>query len=97
MVFHNPHTPYYPFLYVVNNEGERVPNTFNNPATYKLAQLNHYYTKSLEEFLSRYKRGRADIIDNRTIDDFIKTYFGINSKTKDKENLAESFKKSLEK
>lgn len=96
IVFRDPHTPYYPFLYVVNNEGERIPNTFNIRATYKLAQINHYYTKSLEEFLSRYKRGRADIIDDRNIDDFIQTFFMINQKTKFKEIFAESFKKKLE-
>lgn len=95
--FHNPHTIAPVELYVVNNEGERVINTYEQEMSYGLAQLNHYYTKSLEEWLWRYKRGRADIIDPRTFDDFVKNYFDINERTIEKEKFVEEFRKSLEK
>lgn len=95
--FHNPHTIAPVELYVVNNEGERVFNTYQQEMSYGLAQLNHYYTKSLEEWLWRYKRGRADIIDPRTFDDFVKNYFDINERTIEKEKFVEEFRKSLEK
>lgn len=97
VIFHNPHTVSRITLYVVNNEGERVINTYEQEMSYGLAQLNHYYTKSLEEWLWRYKRGRADIIDPRTFDDFVKNYFDINERTIEKEKFVEEFRKSLEK
>ena len=95
VTFMNPHTVSYMRLYVVNNEGERVPNTYQQEMSYGLAQLNHYFTKSLEEWLWRYKRGRADTIDKRTFDNFVEEYFSINERTIDKEKFIEDFRKSL--
>ena len=95
--FRNPHTVSCMDLYFVNGEGERIINSFQQIPSYKLAQLNHYYTKSLEEFLWRYERGRADIIDRRTIEDFARDYFALNEKTIDKEKFVEDFKKKFEK
>ncbi len=40
--------------------------SFNSPVDYSIAQLNHYFTKSDEEFYAKCQRGRADSLDKRS-------------------------------
>ncbi len=45
----------------VNESGEPVKRYFNYPITDKKIILNHYVTKSWEEYQLKHKRGRADV------------------------------------
>ena len=58
-----------------------------NPPQYKYATLNHYYTKTIEEFCRKIKKG--DVFSNRTlgirlIKYFYNKFFKYNKKTKSK-------------
>lgn len=44
---------------------------YNEPVDWTIAKLNHYFTKSNEEFLSKIDRGRADMLQKRQYDDHI--------------------------
>jgi len=57
---------------------------------YEYAALNHYYTKSTEEFIKRKSIGRLDIITQthkRAFTEFIKAYWQHCEKTPEKENM----------
>ena len=41
--------------------GERVVGPFNSHANYELLRINHYTTKSREEYLQKISRGRPDV------------------------------------
>ena len=43
-----------------------MKGAFNNPVTVEKIALNHYYSKSREEFHSKQKRGRADTASEYT-------------------------------
>jgi hypothetical protein len=69
----------------------------NKPVTFKYAYLKHYYTKSVEEYWHKTKRGEAfytNIVYNeKRKRKKMKRYFTYNIKTKEKVNL---FKKIFE-
>lgn len=44
---------------------------FNEPVDWTIAQINHYFTKSDEEFLIKCNRGRADMLVKRNYNDYI--------------------------
>jgi len=44
---------------------------FNSPVDWSVAQLNHYFTKSDEEFLLKCNRGRADIETKRIYSEYL--------------------------
>ncbi|MBE8951786.1 MAG: hypothetical protein SR1Q7_01415 [Quinella sp. 1Q7] len=49
--------------YLYNNEnGKPVQVYNNNPVTADKIALNHYYTKSREEFMLKQNRGRSDVV-----------------------------------
>lgn len=51
---HNPDGPWY-------NLNKKIRfGSFNKPVDWSVAQINHYFTKSDEEFMLKCKRGRAD-------------------------------------
>ena len=57
----SPHTPiYFAGLYSVNENGKSVRGPFNSPVTTEKIAINHYYTKSREEFFARKSQPRAD-------------------------------------
>lgn len=64
----NPH-------YMILKEGARyvdvkhnpVTSAFNEPYTLDVAQINHYFTKSAEEFIKKAQRGRADTGEQRNV------------------------------
>lgn len=61
----NPHyADYFEGAYSVNENGGVVTGPFNEPATAEKIVINHYQTKSREEYLIKRNRGRADILDN---------------------------------
>lgn len=55
------HANYFEGLHAVNENGKIVPTYLNNPVTVDKIAVNHYYTKSKEEFFQKIQRGRSDI------------------------------------
>ena len=67
----NPHFAiYFPPFHAVNENGAMVKEFLNDPVTVDKIAVNHYFTKSFEEYLAKIKRGRSDIIAKRPQDDF---------------------------
>ncbi len=59
--FQSPHYPqYFTRNYAVNERGERVPAWRNLPVLAEKICINHYYTKSREEFVGKMNRGHPD-------------------------------------
>jgi len=59
--FWNPHfAMYFQPYFAVNEHGGEVQDAFNKPTTADKIVVNHYYTKSREEFEIKYRRGTAD-------------------------------------
>ena len=59
---------------------------------YSVASLNHYYSKSTEEFIKRKSIGRLDIPSRSFYDaliDFINAYYNINERTTEKDKMFE--------
>ena len=45
-----------------------IHNAFNENYTIDIAQINHYFTKSAEEFIAKARRGRADTGEQRNVE-----------------------------
>ena len=54
--------------FTLNKEKRTGP--YNDNVDWSVAQLNHYFTKSDEEFVAKCNRGRADLNEKRQITDF---------------------------
>ena len=65
-------------------------SSFNIPYDYKYAELKHYRTKTIEEYLIKIKKGKADGKIN--IKEMINMFYLTNDKTKEK---FEIFKKEF--
>jgi len=67
----NPHEfPYINEMFCVNENRERIL-TATHPHSTNLIQINHYMTRSLEEYQNKVSRGRADTTTiMRKMDDF---------------------------
>ncbi len=59
-VEHSHFQTYFEGFYSVNENGKAPTRAFNNPVTVEKIALNHYFTKSREEFLLKRERGRPD-------------------------------------
>lgn len=95
--FKNPHTIFGNYI-TKNGNGEPIINEWFTNYVYDLAQLNHYHTKTIEEYLSiRYNRGCADTYRNKTVDILVKDFYSLNSESEDKNKFIKSFKKKYEK
>ena len=58
-----------------------------NPPIYKYAILNHYFTKTIKEYISKIKRGNCFFhwkIDKEVLDYYFIRFFRYNKKTKEK-------------
>ena len=55
------HANYFEGLRAVNENGQIVPAFRNSPVTAEKIAVNHYYTKSREEFINKIRRGRSDV------------------------------------
>lgn len=64
MMVHNPN------VVIVDPNKNKITGPFNHKGDDKIAQLNHYFTKSKEEFELKINRGRADSPVNRTFNEF---------------------------
>ena len=84
----NPHTSENEFI-SCSSSGNLIKynSPFNEPPDYKFAVLRHYHTKTIEEFCSKIKRGRATRkvdYNEKEILERLKMFFSINKKTKEK-------------
>ncbi|MBQ7630217.1 MAG: glycosyltransferase family 92 protein [Selenomonadaceae bacterium] len=69
--FQNPHFAFYfPGCYSVNEEKTAFLGPFNDSKTADKIRINHYYTKSREEYEKKVQRGRSDINLKRNMDSF---------------------------
>ena len=78
----NPHTTIHNYK-SCSSSGKVVPynSPFNSPPDYKNAILRHYKTKTIDEYLVKLKRGRADKPLNFTDEDAIEKiniFFSVN-------------------
>jgi len=66
-------TPHYAVLEGLTYDTNRniITNSFNPNGDTSIACIHHYYTKSEEEFEKKINRGRADIIQKRSMDELI--------------------------
>ncbi len=61
----NPHCAIYlENFFAVNENGDRVPGYSNEPVTAEKIVMNHYNTKSREEYRKKIERGMADKVHN---------------------------------
>ena len=57
--------------FAINSNGDFVPHSFDNSIPDDKIIINHYYTKSEEEYTVKVNRGRADATDiNHRLEDF---------------------------
>ncbi len=67
----NPHSAvYFNNFHSVNEHGKPFAGPFNEEKTADKISINHYYTKSREEYAKKVQRGRSDIIIPRTMEEF---------------------------
>lgn len=53
-----------------NTNKELFFGSFNRNTLDDIAQINHYFCKTIEEFIEKINRGRSDTFQKRTIDEF---------------------------
>ncbi len=69
--FYNPHFAVrFVDFRAVNENGNAVKAVFNLPITADKIAVNHYYTKSREEFLAKFNRGRSDVFAGYSLEWF---------------------------
>ena len=57
-------------MYNIDENGNKVSNSKNSKCTSSKLRINHYFTKSMEEYMEKMNKGKADSMDPRTLDDF---------------------------
>lgn len=68
----DPHGAFYlPGYYAVNEKKQEVDGPFSQSVNTDRVQINHYFTKSEEEFIQKKARGRATKNSQRTMQDFV--------------------------
>ena len=69
--FKNVYCPeYIDDLYNIDENGKKVSGTRNSKCPCSRLRINHYFTKSMEEYVQKMNKGKADSLDKRTLDDF---------------------------
>ena len=85
-----PHCPTNPeWLRVVNAKGEQVAQYPTMPPLYEVAWVNHYHTKTAEEFLEKMRRGfpNGDQYTKDYLAKAVDYFFSINERTPEKEEI----------
>lgn len=68
----NPHSPYYlPNYYAIDANGDQLTAPITDEVNNDIIRINHYFTKSKEEFMQKKARGRATTTAQRTMQDFV--------------------------
>ncbi|MCH5311274.1 MAG: glycosyltransferase family 2 protein [Prevotella sp.] len=73
LMWDHPHYPVYRIgYYGIDTSGRRNDSFWNEIEKYTLLQVNHYFTKSREQWIKRRAQGKADLgaDDTRTLDEF---------------------------
>ena len=87
---HNPHSFTYSKGNCVNVNREIVEKTFTTPI-YKKIWLDHYFTRSLEEWNEKVARGRSDINSTRTLSEFYDIDYNCSDRKPNKIHLVMPF------
>jgi len=66
---------HHPNYEIVDTNFEKFYGAFNNKCLDNVAQINHYFCKTKEEFLEKINRGRADTNKFRKLEEFDKHNF----------------------
>jgi hypothetical protein len=70
--YNNPHYPIYKYgAFSINENGSIVIGKYDNDKSCKQIRINHYFTKSEEEFRAKVTRGTADKYLERSFDNFV--------------------------
>jgi hypothetical protein len=70
--YNNPHYPIYKYgAFSINENGRIVIGKFDNHKSCKQIRINHYFTKSEEEFRAKVARASADTTLPRSFDEFV--------------------------
>lgn len=86
-----PHMPAQPSLLMVNVRGESVKQYPTMQPVYEVAWINHYHTKTAEEFVEKVRRGfpNGDKYSEDYRKNAIDYFFAINQRTPEKEEILE--------
>ena len=57
-------------MYNIDENGNKVLGEKNSKCPSSKLRINHYFTKSMEEYIIKMNKGKADSLDKRTLDDF---------------------------
>ena len=69
--FNHPHYPVYKWgNYCISIDGKRIPQWRNEITDYTGLRINHYFTKSKEQWIIRRLMGTSDGSSNRTLEEF---------------------------
>lgn len=68
----NPHFPIYFKGYSIDENGHKVSGPFNEGGSCDILRINHYFTKSKEDYICKMNRGKADCFSKRDMSDFYK-------------------------
>ena len=61
---------YFDGYYTINENGKITHGFFSLPVTCEKIAVNHYHTKSFEEYAEKIARGKADFYEKRTLNGF---------------------------
>ena len=99
--FNDPHCPNAPKLKVVNVHGDEVKQVpIQDIVIHDTACINHYDTKTAEEWVEKNRRGWPDAtkeISDRRKAAAIEIFYSINKRTKEKDEILEVLKYPAEK
>jgi hypothetical protein len=62
--------PHHPNVMLRDTNFNEVRSALNPKGTIDVIQLNHYFCKTLQEFKEKIDRGRADVPQKRSINDW---------------------------
>jgi hypothetical protein len=70
--YNNPHYPIYKYgAFSINENGHIIIGKYDNNKSCKQIRINHYFTRSEEEFRVKVARGTADKYLRRSFDNFV--------------------------
>lgn len=67
--YENPHRPVLLKGVIFDTNKNLIIDSLNPGGDAKIACIHHYYTKSEQEFREKLERGRADIVEKRSLDE----------------------------
>lgn len=86
----NPHSFSYSSGYCVNVDKEVIENAFSTPI-YRKIWIDHYYTRSLEEWKEKMIKGRSDLDAKRSLSEFYEVDFNCSERISKQIHLVTPF------